>query len=157
MIHGSLHAPTTCEPLRLHPAWRLALAWLKGMPAEIPLGTHYLHGESIFAMVQEYDTLPADQCRFESHREHVDLQYTIAGREIIEWAPRGTLRPDGDFSVERDVGFWLPPEGPSTALVQVPGHFAVFYPEDAHRPKVRIPGHPHVRKLVIKVPVRLLA
>ena len=137
MLHGILTDPTTCEPLALHPTWRLALAWLKSLPGDIPIGRHNLLGESMFALVQEYETLPEDQCRFESHREHVDLQYTISGRERIDWAPRSCLQPDGAFEVEKDYGFWLPPPGPVTSLLNSRGRFAIFHPEDAHRPKVR--------------------
>jgi len=156
MLHGLIRDPSTTEPLRCHPTWRLVLAWLGSIPPDIALGRVNIYHETIFAIVQSYDTLDRDRCRFESHREHVDLQYTISGAEIIDWAPRSMLQPDGDFSIEKDVGFWQPPAEPVTGLIQRPGCFAVFYPEDAHRPKVRIAASEPIRKLVVKIPVRLL-
>ena len=157
MIHGHLDLQSTTEPLAIHPVWQRMLVWLRSLGKELPLGRVDIE-PGIFALVQRYTTQPREACRFESHRENVDLQYTFTGTEIIDWAPREQLQPDGPFSVEKDVGFWLSPQGPVTGLVQGPRHFAVFYPEDAHRPKVQyLPPGESVLKLVIKIPVQKLA
>lgn len=137
-----------------HPVWRRALDWLRILPPDLALGTYELIGRDMFASVQEYETLDRAAARFESHREHVDLQYTISGTEAIDWCPRSELQPDGPF--ENDVQFWLPPVTPLATLVNSPGRFAIFYPGDAHRPKVRV-GAGRVRKLVIKIHLKLLA
>jgi YhcH/YjgK/YiaL family protein len=154
MLHASLSDPGTYEALLSHPAWMKAIGWLRALPADIPNGRHKIIGEDMFASVMEYDTVPREAARFESHREHVDLQFAIAGTEGIDWCPRAELEPDGPFG--DDVQFWLPPVTPVTTLESSPGRFSVFFPSDAHRPKVRIQSV-HVRKLVIKVHVRLLA
>lgn len=154
MLHGSLAEPGTYDTLLVHPAWRRALGWLRALPADISLGRHEIIGQDMFASVQEYETVERAAARFESHREHVDLQYTICGLDGIDWCPRGELEPDGPFA--NDVQFWLPPAAPVTTLVNSPGRFAIFYPSDAHRPKVNVGGG-HVRKLVIKVHLKLLA
>ena len=154
MLHACLADPGTYDTLLVHPMWRRALDWLRALPAGAALGTHEIIGRDLSASVQEYDTLDRSAARFESHRQHVDLQYTLAGTEGIDWCPRGELQPDGPF--RDDVQFWLPPATPFVTLVNAPGRFAVFFPSDAHRPKVRL-ADPHVRKLVIKVNMRLLA
>lgn len=154
MLHASLSDPGTYESLLVHPVWRQALGWLRALPADIPTGKHEILGKEMFASVMEYDTVSRDAARFESHREHVDLQYAISGTEGIDWCPRAELVPDGPFG--DDVQFWLPPATPITTLESSPGRFSVFYPSDAHRPKVRIQSV-HVRKLVIKVHLKLLA
>lgn len=153
MLHASLADPGTFETMLVHPVWSTAIGWLRALPTDIPTGKHEIIGKDMFASVMEYDTVPREAARFESHREHVDLQYTIGGTEGIDWCPRRELQPDGPFA--DDVQFWNPPAGPFTTIIACPGRFCVFYPDDAHRPKVRIvPGH--VRKLVIKVHTRLL-
>ncbi len=154
MLHGFLADPGTYDPLPTHPTWNRALEWLRVLPADIALGHYELAGPEMFASVQEYDTVDRAVARFESHREHVDLQYTIRGTEGIDWCPRSELEPTGPFA--NDVQFWLPPPAPWVTLVQSPGRFAVFYPSDAHRPKVSL-GFGPVRKLVIKIPLKLLA
>lgn len=118
------------------------------MPADIGLGEYELRGRDQFVSVQEYETLEAGRARFESHERYVDLQYTIEGAEQIDWIPRSELSPDGSFA--NDVQFWLPPSGALTSIVQSTGRFSIFYPEDAHRPKVHVPGIHRVKKLVVK-------
>jgi biofilm protein TabA len=154
MVHASLKSLESYQPVLRHPTWGKALDWLRAMPVDIAVGQYEIVGQDMFASVMEYDTVPREEARFESHREHVDLQYAIAGTEGIDWCPRDELGSDGPFG--NDVQFWLPPTAPSTTLVSSPGRFSVFFPEDAHRPKVRILSC-RVRKLVMKVNVRLFA
>ena len=155
MLHASLHSPETYEPfLKKHPVWTRCLEWLKTLTPETPLGRYELEKDLIFGMVQAYTTLPREQCRFESHREYVDLQYTIQGEEIIDWIDRDSLFPESHF--ENDVQFWKSPEGPCTALLQTPGRLAIFYPADAHRPKVTARDAGVVKKVVIKISIQVL-
>jgi YhcH/YjgK/YiaL family protein len=93
-------------------------------------------------------------CRFESHREHIDIQYTIAGIETIDWIPRDALSPDGPFG--NDVQFWHPTDD-YTPITQAAGRFSIFFPSDAHRPKVIHGQAIRIRKVVIKIPVNRVA
>lgn len=154
MLHGDLHDPGTYAALTAHPTWQRAFDWLRTLAPDVALGEVELQGRDLFAIIQEYPTLARHEARFESHEAHIDLQYTLSGGELIDWIPRGTLQPDGPFA--NDVQFWLPPPEPVTALIQTAHRFAIFFPSDAHRPKVRLAGHDRVRKLVIKVHQRLL-
>lgn len=154
MLHAHLDDPATYDAWLRHPVWRRALDWLKTLPAEAALGRQDLLGDDMFALIQAYDTLPREQARFESHEEHIDLQYTLAGEEAIDWHPRAGLQPDGAFG--SDVQFWHPPATPYATLIHAPRRFSIFFPGDAHRPKVRA-HEPSVRKLVIKIRVGLVA
>ena len=151
MLHATLNCPETWSPfLRSSPVWGLCLDWLRTLTPETPLGTYELDGPTLHASVQEYTTQERPVCRFESHREHIDIQYTIAGIETIDWIPRDALSPDGPFG--NDVQFWHPADG-YTPITQSVGRFSIFFPNDAHRPKV-IHGQPTlIRKVVIKIPV----
>jgi YhcH/YjgK/YiaL family protein len=155
MLHGHLDEPESYALLAAHPVWDRVFQWLRGLPADAALGHHEIQGEQIYVSIQEYSTLARYEARFESHERYVDLQYTLSGLEGIDWAPRSSLKPDGPFA--NDVQFWLPPSEPVTTLCQCPRRFAVFYPSDAHRPKVRLGSKDHVRKLVVKIEKELLA
>jgi YhcH/YjgK/YiaL family protein len=154
MLHADLSSPGTYTDLLRHAVWETALGWLRELPPTAALGTHEILGRRMFASIQAYETQPREACRFESHREHVDLQYTIEGVEAIDWSPRSYLTPDGQF--ENDVQFWLPPNPLFTTLIQSSGRFAIFFPEDAHRPKVVFLRSTPVRKLVIKIHLDLI-
>jgi biofilm protein TabA len=156
MLHATLSDPGTWMPLLgHHRVWNRSLEWLKGLTPETPLGTYHIDGPKWYASVQTYETLPSSECRFESHEEHIDIQYTIVGSEVIDWIERASLQPDGPFA--NDVQFWQAPEESKVSHVtNEAGRFSVFFPSDAHRPKGRDPRFPDVRKVVIKIHRSLL-
>lgn len=155
MIHGHLHDRDGWRHMVANPAWRTVFAWLESLPPAPEHGIVHLQGEEIWANIHGYETVPWEACRFESHRRFVDLQYCLAGGEIIGWRRAGTLSPDGDYDRERDLQFYLPGDT-QTALHMVPGSWAVFHPSDAHAPRLMDGIHPRVEKLVVKVALELV-
>ncbi len=154
MIHGRL---TDADSGRFNlggPVWAGVMDWLCDEAPTAAPGRYELSAGDLFANVMEYETIPRSEARFESHREFVDLQYTLEGDEEIDWSPLAGLVPDGPM--DQDLQFWLPPASGWSTLCQPSGRFAVFFPGDAHRPKVRHSTQ-RVRKVVIKVRARLLA
>jgi len=105
--------------------------------------------------VMEYATLPREECTFESHRRYVDLQFTLAGGEFIEWRRAPELEISGPYAQDKDLQFYRPAAA-STRLHMPPRHFAIFYPTDAHLPKVADGVHASVYKAVVKVGLHLL-
>ncbi|AOS45899.1 Toxin-antitoxin biofilm protein TabA [Lacunisphaera limnophila] len=156
MIHGKLNTPESHAFLLDNPAWKLAFDWLHTVTPATPLGITQLQGEDIYVNVMTYQTLPAEQCRYETHRKYVDLQYTITGAEMIDWLDRSELLPDGGFDEAKDLQFYQPV--PTLSRVHMlPGCFAIFYPTDAHRPKVSDTRHGEVFKLVVKMNLKLVS
>jgi YhcH/YjgK/YiaL family protein len=100
-----------------------------------------------------YSTEPAHERMLETHRRFTDLQLILAGREMIQWAPMTGLEMAIPCDDEKDLAFWK--DAPSTDLVLGPGQFAIFLPDDAHKPNCSIdPGTPvAMKKLVVKIPV----
>jgi biofilm protein TabA len=49
----------------------------------MPAGKHKLESAHLFAMVQEYDTKPAEVCTIEVHKTHMDVQYLAQGAEHV--------------------------------------------------------------------------
>lgn len=156
MLHGHLKTPDPHAVLLAHPVWCEAFNWLKSLPENPSLGTHPIRGDDMFAKVMKYDTKPPEQCKFESHRRFIDLQYTIRGAELIAWKRSDDLEPAGPFDEPNDLQFYR--FAPAlTQMHMLPGHFAIFCPADAHLPQVSDGIHPDVFKAVIKVGVHLLA
>ena len=156
MLHGHLSTPDSYAHLLTNPAWRFAFDWLKQLPANPEPGIRQLQGEDIYVNVHGYDTLPREQCRYESHRRYVDLQYCIRGGELIDWQLGSTLKPAGPFDESKDLQFYE--LGTSLTQIQmVPGSFAIFFPSDAHLPKRNDGIQKSVFKLVIKVAHRLVS
>jgi biofilm protein TabA len=153
MIYGKLTDFESLLPGRPSGAVVQALAWIRSLPAEPAEGRYELDpATGLYAMVMRYETVAPDASRFETHRRAVDLQYTLAGAEGIEWAHAADLTPAGPFDDEKDLQFYLP--GTPRALVENrPGFFSLYTPTDAHRPKIHLPGDHDVFKLVVKIPL----
>ena len=112
-------------------------------------GKHPIEGDELFALVSTYETEPESVRSFEAHRRYIDIQYILSGREIIYWAALQELVPKDEYSVEKDILFL---SGTERARLQLsPGSFAVFYPQDAHKPNCTWEKPQQVRKVVVKV------
>ncbi|MCW5548213.1 MAG: YhcH/YjgK/YiaL family protein [Opitutaceae bacterium] len=134
------------------PAIQRAVAWIRTLPEEPVEGAVALE-EGMHALVLRCPTFEQATGRFETHRRHVDLQYTLAGCEALEWAPRAVLTEDGAYHPEKDVLFYQAGFA-AGRIVASPGYFSIFTPWDAHRGGIRSdPSCGEVLKLVVKIPV----
>lgn len=97
-----------------------------------------------------FTTKDAGAGTIEAHRNYLDIQYVVAGRETMGWAPLGTLSPAGAFNQEGDIGFYTGP----VEFTEIPaGICYVVFPEDAHMPTVHLDGPCTVTKMVVKLKV----
>ena len=78
-----------------------AVSEIKSMePATVPLsGSNKI-------LVQQGTTKPAQGQLLEAHREFLDIQYIVKGRETVGWAPVETLTLDGEFITAKDKGMY---------------------------------------------------
>lgn len=150
MLVGNLSLLSTYNRLLVHPAFKLGLAWLQRMPRDLGQGVYELDGPRYYVNVHGYDTLSREHCAFESHRYFVDLQYCRSGGELIDVSWRPLLNECAPYDPTKDFQFYSNPTNFSTLRFQA-GDFGVFFPDDAHRPKVHDGYYGAVEKLVIKI------
>jgi YhcH/YjgK/YiaL family protein len=113
----------------------------------IPSGKHHIDGDTIFALVQEYQTKPLAECKLESHKKYIDIQYVIRGEEFMGITTKNNQNIL-EVNEEKDYTFY---EG-TTSLVRVSkGMFTIFFPDDLHQPCVQTESVSEVKKVVIKV------
>lgn len=153
MVTGSLQYPDTYKDLLVHPTWKTILKWLNENLVDED-GIQNIQGEDIYASNQTITTIPREEGVFEAHREYIDLHYCIAGDERIEWALTHTLQTKEDFNTAKDYGLYDSPTSSSSILL-VPHMFAIFFPTDAHMPKLRHTTK-QTKKTVIKIRKTLL-
>ena len=106
----------------------------------LPLGRVDIDGDAVFANVQEYDTVPAEEKQLEAHRRYYDMQF----------APLEGLAKVQPFDEDADFGLYCTPERPSSIVLRA-GDVAVLAPEDAHKPGCALDAPCCVRKIVVKV------
>lgn len=136
----------------LHPDMEKAYEFLKAFyenPGE--LRRYDLNDQGLFVNAETYTTKPAEGREAEAHRKYVDLQFVVSGQEQIGIAPLETATPAGDFSEERDIGFYT---CKYTQWAQLrSGWFALIWPHEAHLPCTQLGEACTVVKTVAKLPL----
>jgi len=135
----------------LHRRFAEAFAWLEQVRPEIAIGRHEIAGDSIYALVQRYQTRPVEGMQLEAHRRYIDVQYLVSGAEVIRWAPLRDLdhvtRP---YDAVKDAGLYALP--PVTVPVSLrAGQFTILFADDAHAPCCCLDTPSEVVKVVVKV------
>ena len=151
VIHSALaHAD---RYVHLHPDFGPSLAYLKTFDPATPVGRYEIQGSPAFALVQHYETAPADTKPIEAHRKMIDIQFLVSGTEIIQFSPLRTQKPSMDYDAEHDYQLFETTDDISDGTLQA-GELAIFFPEDLHKPGCVNGGAPGpVVKVVVKVPV----
>lgn len=131
--------------------FRLCYEWLASDKAKtLPEGSYPIDGDAAVANVQEYETSPATERRFETHDRFYDIQYVMSGKESFGVCRRDTLKP-APYDAQNDISFYDDPEY-ATYVTLLPGDLIIVSTDDAHKPRCTVDGKPeHVRKIVIKV------
>lgn len=118
-------------------------------------GTYEIDGARFYVTAQRYETKERSLCRAETHASYVDVQYLLAGKECVGYCPYSpAIEVEEDCLAQRDARFYrdLPDEA---TFVLTPGAYAVFFPNDVHRPCGAADKPCSVRKLVVKIHVEL--
>ena len=111
-------------------------------------------GDKVFALVQSYDTrMELDDPNFEAHREYVDIQYVVSGKEILGWAPLDEVTMTGPYKDENDAIMGKAPDDKWSPVRFEPGQVIVLYPTDAHAPGLAVDQPMYVKKIVMKIAV----
>ena len=116
----------------------------------LEVGRYPIEGDRVFALVQEYDSKPLEEGKYETHRKYIDIQYIVSGREFIGYTNVVNLKSLDSYDGEKDIQFFA---GEGDLVRLEAGMFAVFFPEDAHMPCISVDGPEAVKKVVIKVAV----
>lgn len=114
-------------------------------------GRYELDGSNLYVLVQKYDSLPKDQGKWECHRNYIDIQYIADGIEQIGFTHVSNMKVDKEYNPEKDIAY-LNGDGDYVTLKK--GSYGIFFPEDAHQPKVAPGDKPGpVTKVVVKVKI----
>lgn len=114
-------------------------------------GRYEIDGTNLYALVQAYDSIPKEQGKWECHRNYIDIQYIADGVEQIGVNHTGKMHVITPYNPDKDIEI-LGGDGDYVTLSK--GAYGIFFPEDAHQPKIAPANQPGpVRKVVVKVRV----
>ncbi len=147
MILDTLQRSGVYNPL--HPLLEEAFSALQSFDSSTPSGQVKLRDDDFFINVERYVTEPADQRRYEAHRMYLDVQTIYTGEEAIDYFDLSQAEVLEPYDAERDVAFYRAASG--VRLPLRPGSFAIFLPQDVHRPVCQLDGPREVLKVVAKI------
>ena len=138
-FYNEYHANKRC--------WDTAFGFLRHINLDtIRPGKYYLLGDSVFVTVTEAATKPKDSVQWESHKKYIDLQYIYQGKEWVGVADASKATITKPYSFDA-----MNYTADGKFYVSDAAHFFLFFPNDAHRPSIQVPGFPRVKKFVIKI------
>lgn len=112
-------------------------------------GRHELsHG--VYCVAGEFDV--RDSGAFEAHRNYADMQLGISGSEVLEWAALEDMQNAAAYDAEKDIQLFDCAPEKMLALPISEGWFVIVYPQDAHKPLMRLHDD-RSRKAIFKIPV----
>jgi YhcH/YjgK/YiaL family protein len=109
-------------------------------------GKHFYYTVSSYQTAADLKEKPA-----EAHRKYLDLQYVIYGKEIFGFADYSNIKKNrSDYNPEKDIELFDSIDNESFfTLMQ--NHYAIFFPEDVHRPGLSKNNPSNIRKIVFKI------
>lgn len=155
MILGHITQPETYA--YLPEAFRRSLAFLKDTDmAALPTGRYDIDGDNIYVNVMAFDTQSANEKLAEVHKEYIDIQFLIRGEEYIGFALANENNPIAkEYDAESDFYLVESMMGEAGATM-TPGAFAIFLPEQPHKPGCIVTTSKQIKKAVVKVHKSLL-
>lgn len=138
----------------LHPLFPRVFEYIRNtdMRALAP-GVHHIVGDDLFAIVESVPGRTRADAQLECHRKYIDIQLVLEGTDEMGWkALADCHNPVSDYSAEKDIRFFT--DAPATWIATPPGHFCIFFPDDAHAPLV---ASGNIRKVIFKIAVAPLA
>lgn len=110
--------------------------------------------ENNFALEQTYFSKDRENCFFESHRKNIDVQFILEGEEVIEIDNIKNLNVN--FEYDKDMDLIKYDDSSFTSSIKLKkGDIAIFFPDDAHMPCIKINNSVKIIKTVVKVAVWL--
>lgn len=120
---------------------------------DVENGKYEIKENDIFIIISTYETSPEEEKKPEVHRKYIDIQYIFEGTELIKVATdMGNCNIYSPYNEDNDIMFYTHADN-EARLIMKKGDFAVFYPQDIHKPACNYLEKSQIRKAVIKISV----
>lgn len=118
----------------------------------LPDGRYEILGNEIYANVQSLKTKNQNLKKWEVHRDYIDIQYVISGKEKMGYGLLADFNEITEkYDKEKDVEFL---NGEKFNFVNVQeGEFVIFYPNDVHAPMLSVEDDIEIKKVIVKIKI----
>lgn len=111
-------------------------------------GKHLIRGKELFVNITDAEGKDEADATFETHRRMLDIQIPLDNNESYGYMPTAQL-PEAAYNEEKDVTKYHGVASPTIVNCK-PGEFAIFFPQDGHKPCI---GKGKIHKAIFKVSV----
>lgn len=130
----------------IHPNLDSAIDYLRTHDVTALANGHYEpDGGRVMVNVMDAAYRPAEEARFEAHRQYADLQISLTGDESLGWRP---LAECPAWAPEEETHVFEEALALRALLPMHKGMFVLVFPQDAHAPGI---GRGAGRKAVVKI------
>jgi len=130
-------------------AWDKSFEFLKNNNlGTIEPGKYEIDGDDAYAIITEAPSKEFEQSKWEAHEKFVDIQYVINGEEKIGVTPLSAATISKPYDDANDYANY---DADGKYYTAKPGTFFLFFPDDVHRPNIKVKGFDVVKKVVIKI------
>ncbi len=129
--------------------WEKAFNFMQTNLNSLEVGKYPLVEGKLIANVQEYSTKEPENARWEAHKDFIDLQYVISGKEKMGVMPLSEAKNAGEYNAEKDVVFYG--ENNGDIYSASPEEYFLFFTTDLHRPCIKDTESSPVKKVVLKI------
>ena len=129
--------------------WDSAFKFLKETDFDkIAPGKYPLDSNNVYVNVTVGPMRDFENTKWEAHRHTIDLQYTYKGTEKMGVAPVSKARVIDPYNEKKDVAIY---DADGKFYLTGPDTFFLFFPDDAHRPNIKVNEDNAVKKIVVKI------
>ena len=118
--------------------------------ADVEPGRYEIDGDNLVMMVIDQENTNTNECRLEGHRRYIDLQYWVAGSELMGHEVLDSQPVLEEYSEKSDCAFYNCIASYSRLT---PGMFVIYYPSDLHTAVSDPLSNERVKKVVFKIKV----
>lgn len=113
-------------------------------------GKHVINDES-WIVISEYQTKPQCKPTMEAHKNYVDIQFTIVGKEILFFNELEDQPLVKEYDESADYALYSAPTYGNIVLEN--GTFTILFPSDLHSGSYSVEEGVYVKKAVVKMHV----
>lgn len=108
--------------------------------------------ESDYINIETYQTKNIEDAKFEAHRDYIDIQILLSGREKIYYTSISGLTENEPYNESKDIVFYTDEVKAQDYLTLDGTNFAMIFPHEAHAPQVSVNENSEiVKKVVVKL------
>lgn len=105
------------------------IEFIENLTPQIEVGRYEIDKNS-YANIEVYETKNLKDCKFEAHKNYIDIQMLLSGIEELDYTPVKDLIVSEKYDEKRDIMFFENPDRISDSVILEVGKFALIYPHE---------------------------